>query len=50
MVTEIVALVIDIALGAIAYRLARQAELDVASLRAEVSGLRERVEKLESED
>lgn len=50
MVTEIIAILIDIGLGALAYKLARQAAVDIADLRTQVAAIRKRVDVLETQD
>ena len=45
-ITQVIALVVDIGLGALAYRMARVAKVDIATIRAEISELRETVARL----
>jgi hypothetical protein len=45
-IAQIVTLVVDIGLGALAYRMARTAKVDIAAIRAEVATLTETVAKL----
>lgn len=45
-IAQIVTLVVDIGLGALAYRIARTAKVDIAAIKAEVLGMREVVDRL----
>ena len=47
MVAEIVTLIVDIGLGALAYRMARTAKKDIAELRAQNETLARRVTRVE---